>query len=70
MSVVFGVGCLGSLRCSVQAGRSRVDRRVSMAVRSCIVGLVLLPWGSLVRMASVGCILVCKGIGGGVFDGE
>ena len=43
MRVVFGVGSLGSLRCSVPAGRSKVDRRVSMAVRSCIFGLVLLP---------------------------
>jgi hypothetical protein len=44
MSVVFGVGSLGSLRCSVLAGRIKVDLRVSMAVRSCIFGLVLFPW--------------------------
>jgi hypothetical protein len=30
MVVVFGVGSLGSLRCAVPAGRSRVDCRVSM----------------------------------------
>jgi len=54
MSVVFGVGSLGNLRCSVPAGRIRVDRRVSMVVRSCIFGLVLCPWGSLARVVFVG----------------
>ena len=43
ISVVFGVGSLDSLRCSVPAGRSRVDRRVSMTVRICIFLLVLFP---------------------------
>ena len=38
MSVAFGVGSLGNLRCSVPAGRRRVDRRVYMAVRSCVLG--------------------------------
>ena len=38
MSVVFGVGSLGSLRCSIPAERRRVDRRVSMTIRSCIFG--------------------------------
>ena len=56
MIVVFGVGSLGSLRCSLLAGRSRVDRRVSIAVRSCIFGLVPCPWGSLARM---GLWVVC-----------
>ena len=54
MSVVFGVRSLGSLRCSVPAGRSRGDRRVSMAVRKYFFWLVLLPWGSLARMTSMG----------------
>ena len=63
MSVVFGVGSLGSLRCSVPAGGSRVDRRVSLTVRSCIFGLVLLPWGSLARMASVSCMWYVKAAG-------
>ena len=56
MSVVFGVGSLGSLRCYVPAGGNWVDRRVSMVVRSCIFGLVLYPWGSLARIAYVGCM--------------
>ena len=60
MSVDLSVGSLGSLRCSVPARRSRVGRRVSMAVRSCIFGLVHLPWGSLARMASVGCMWYVK----------
>jgi len=60
MSVVFGVESLGSLRCSVPAGRSTVDCRVSIAVRSCILGLALLPCGSLARMASVGCMWYAK----------
>ena len=60
MSVFFGVGSLGSLRYFVPAGRSRVDHRVSMAVRSCIFGLVRLPWGSLARMASVDCMWYVK----------
>ena len=63
MSAVFGVGSLGSLRCSVPAGKSRVDRRVSMAIRSCIFGLVLFPWGSLARTASVGCMWDVKAAG-------
>ena len=54
MSVVFGVGSVGSLRCSVPAGRSRVDGRVSMAMRSCVFWLFILSWGSLARMTSVG----------------
>ena len=60
MSVGFGVGSSGKLRCLVPVWSSRVDRRVSMAVRSCIFGLVLLPWGSLVRMAFVGCMHYVK----------
>ncbi len=63
ISVVFVVGSLGSLRCYIPAGKSRVDRRVSMAVRSCIFGLVLCPWGSLARMASVGCMWYVKAVG-------
>ena len=63
MSVAFGLGSLGSLRCSVPAGGSRVDRRVSLTVRSCIFGLVLLPWGSLARMASVSCMWYVKAAG-------
>jgi hypothetical protein len=62
-SVLFGVGSSGSLRCSVPAGRSRVDRRVSMAVWSCIFGLVLCPWGSLARMAFVDCMWYVKAVG-------
>ena len=56
MSVVFLVRSLGILRCLVPAGRRNVDLRVYMAVRSCIFGLVLLPCGSLARMASMGCM--------------
>ena len=63
MSVIFGIGSLGSLRCSVLVGRSRVDRRVSMIVRSCIFGLVMCPWGSLSRMTSVGCMWYIKAMG-------
>ena len=63
MSVVFGVGSLGSLRCYVPAGRNKVDRWVSMAVRSCIFGLLLCPWGSLARMAYVGCMWYVKAVG-------
>jgi hypothetical protein len=33
-----------------------VDRRVSMAVRICIFGLVRCPWGNLARISSVGCL--------------
>ena len=67
MSIRFGVGSLDNLRYSVPAGRSRVNRRVFMTVRSCIFGLVLLPWVSLTRMTSVGCM----GRGSGrVFGGE
>jgi len=62
MSVVFGVGSLGNLRCSVSVGRSRVDRRVSMAARNCIFGLLLCPWGSLARMVSVGCMWYVKAV--------
>ena len=40
-----------------------MDRRVSMAVRSCIFGLLLLPWGSLARMASVACMWYVKAVG-------
>ena len=63
MSVVFSVGYLGSLRCFVPAGRSRVDRRVSMSVRSCMYGLVLFPWDSLARAAYVGCRWYVKAAG-------
>jgi hypothetical protein len=37
-----------------------VDLKISMAVLSCIFGLVLLPWGSLATMASVGCMWYVK----------
>ena len=63
MSVAFDVISLGRLRGSVPAKRSRVDRKVSMAARRCIFGLVLLPWASLVRMASVGCMWYVKALG-------
>ena len=33
-----------------------MDRRVSMADRSCIFKLVRCPWGNLPMMASVGCM--------------
>jgi hypothetical protein len=62
MSVVFGVRSLGSLRCSVPAERISVDRRVSMVVRSCIFGQVLCPWGSLARIASMGCMWYVKAV--------
>ena len=56
MSVVFDVGSLGNLRCFVSVGRSKMDRRVSMVVWSCIFGLDLCLLGSLANMASVGCM--------------
>ena len=43
MNVVFGVGSLGSLGCPIPTGRSRVDRRVSMTFRICILGFIFLP---------------------------
>jgi hypothetical protein len=45
MSVVFGVLSLDSLRCYVSAGRSNVDGRVSMAVRTCSLGLFFFALG-------------------------
>ena len=63
ISVVFDVGFLGSFLCSIPAGRSRVNRRVSMAVRSFIFGQVLLPWGSLARMRYVGCMWYMNAVG-------
>jgi hypothetical protein len=63
MNVIFGVRSLGILRCSAPAGRSRVYLKVSMTERSCIFVLVLLPWGSLARMASVGCMRYVKTMG-------
>jgi hypothetical protein len=56
MIVIFGVRSLRSLRCSDLVGRIHVDLGASMAVRSCIFGLALLPCGSLARMASLGCM--------------
>ena len=56
MSAIFGVRSLGIVRCSVPPRKRSMDLRVSMAVRSCIFGLVLLHRGSLARMASVGCM--------------
>ena len=44
MSDVFGMGSLGSLRCFVPAERSRMDRRVSMSVRSCSFGWFFCLW--------------------------
>ena len=43
MSVSFGVRSLGSMRYSVPAKRSRVDLKMSMVVRSCILRLILSP---------------------------
>ena len=67
----FCVGSLGNLQCYDPGGRTKVGHRVSMAVRSFIFGQVRCPWGSLARMASVGCMWYAKAVagGGGVFDG-
>jgi hypothetical protein len=56
ISVLFGVMSLAILRCSVPAGRSNLELKVSMVVRSCISGLVLLPRCSSARISSVGCM--------------
>ena len=63
ISVILRARSLGILRCSFPVGMSRVDLKVSMTVRRCIFGLVLLLWGSLARMASVGCIWYEKAAG-------
>jgi len=54
---------LRDIRCSVPAGTSRMDLKVSMAVRSCVFGLVQVLRGSLARMASVGCVWYVKVMG-------
>jgi hypothetical protein len=44
---------LGGFLCSVEAGRSKVARRVTMEVRKVVLGPVLSPLGSLAIMALV-----------------
>ncbi len=64
MRVEFGAGYLGSFMCSVPVSCRRVALRVFIDVRSCILGLVLMPLGSLAIMASVGCMwYVCVLLG-------
>ena len=54
MSFEVGVVSLGSILCSVEAGKSRVARRVSIEVRSVDLGPSLFPLGSLACMTLVG----------------
>jgi len=54
MFVAVGVVSFGSFLFSVLAGWVSVALRVLIAVRSCSLGLVLLPFGSLAIMAGVG----------------
>jgi len=45
MSVDVGVGSLGSFVCSLEARRSRAARKMSMEVRSAVLGPVCSRWG-------------------------
>ena len=54
MSVVVGAVSFGSFLVSVLAGWRRVALRVLIAVLSCSLGLVLLPFGSFAIVAGVG----------------
>ena len=54
MVVSRGVVALGSFLCSVVAGRSSVDLRVSREVRRAVLGPVLSPFGSLAMSTFVG----------------
>ena len=54
MRVEFGDVCFGNFLCYVPASCKSVALRVFIAVLSCILGLVLLPLGSLASIASVG----------------
>ncbi len=54
MRVEFGAGSLGSFLCSVPASCRSLVLRVSIAVLSCILGLILMPLGSLASITSVG----------------
>ena len=53
MSVEAGVVSLDSFLCSVEAGRGKVARRVSMEVRIVDSGPNLFPFGSLANMTLV-----------------
>ncbi len=54
MRVEFGDESLGNFLCSVPASCRRLALRVLIAVLSCILGLVLMPSGSLASITSVG----------------
>ncbi len=54
MRVDVWAGSLGSFLCFVTASCRRVALRMSTAVRSLILGLVLIPFGNLASIASVG----------------
>jgi hypothetical protein len=54
MRVEFGDVSLGNFLCSVPASCRSVALRVFIAVLSCILGLVLMPLGSLASITSVG----------------
>ena len=56
MRVEFGAGSLGSFLCYVPASCTGVALRVSTAVRSWMLGLLLMPLGNLASIASVGWI--------------
>jgi len=53
MSVEVGDGSLGSFLCSLESGSIRVARRVSIGVRSAVLGPGLFPLGSLVIITLV-----------------
>jgi hypothetical protein len=46
MGLEVGVESLGSFMCSIEAGRSRLARRLSIEVRSVVLGPGLFPLGS------------------------
>ncbi len=54
MRIEFGDESLGSFLCSVSASCRSVALRVFIVVLSCILGLVLMPLGSLGIIISVG----------------
>ncbi len=56
MRAEFGDVSLGSFLCFVPASCRSVALRVFIAVLSCILGLVLMPLGSLAIIASIGCM--------------
>ncbi len=54
MRVEYGDVSFGNFLCSVSASCRSMSLRVFIDVLSCILGLVLMPLGSLASMTSVG----------------